>query len=113
MWSAAINKKSHLLQNEPREAVSASRLTCCKRRWAPLSVINWRWSNEVDSTCDGPRSMEKKAEKSAEFRSLDKVPEGSTLVLRRPAFKQQLRRPVFCSCRTTSVEHVASTATAL
>jgi len=33
--------------------------------------------------------------------------------LRRPAFKQQLRRPVFCSCRTTSVEHVASTATAL
>ena len=33
--------------------------------------------------------------------------------LRRQAFKQQLRRPVFCSCRTTSVEHVASTATAL
>lgn len=33
--------------------------------------------------------------------------------LRRPAFKQQLRRPVFCGCRTTSVEHVASTATAL
>ena len=33
--------------------------------------------------------------------------------LRRPAFKQLLRRPVFCSCRTTSVEHVASTATAL
>jgi len=33
--------------------------------------------------------------------------------LRRMAFKQQLRRPVFCSCRTTSVEHVASTATAL
>jgi len=27
--------------------------------------------------------------------------------------KQQLRRPVFCSCRTTSVEHAASTATAL
>jgi len=33
--------------------------------------------------------------------------------LRRPAFKQQFRRPVFCSCRTTSVEHVANTATAL
>ena len=33
--------------------------------------------------------------------------------LRRPAFKQQFRRPVFCSCRTTSVEHFASTATAL
>jgi len=30
--------------------------------------------------------------------------------LRRPAFKQQFRRPVFCSRRTTSVEHVASTA---
>jgi len=28
-------------------------------------------------------------------------------------YLQQLRRPVFCSCRTTSVEHVASTATPL
>ena len=33
--------------------------------------------------------------------------------LRRPAYKQQFRRPVFCGCRTTSGEHVANPSTAL